>query len=342
MNRSNRKAHKQKERRDRIRREKHQSKLERAVDPGPFSDESEDASLARALPHFATERFNWELNESMGGRILEDAGEIPQFFTDADLEAARASKNPKFRAQMLAFDAMEADSPLEAVALAREALKIDPNCVDALATVANDPRNTIGQRIAGLRLALAAAEAELGPDFAEKYKGEFWIDHVTRPYMRTRFDLAMELQQGNEREALAHLEGLLELEPDDSLGVRDILIGTYLLTGNRKGQKRLLDQFDDGFFAMFNWSRVLYEFVGGDLERAREALDRARAHNPHVEPYLLGKPAPQHVPELYSIGEPSEAQQVAFFTAVAWRETPGAVAWLRAQTVGNAAAKGTR
>ena len=338
MNRGYRKAHKQKLRRERIRLEKHQSRMERAQS-GPELplrddlDKTED--LPRPFPHFTSERFFRELDELKGDRVFESAEELNVFLSEVQskqlhLDLRKTSTNPKFQAEMIAYDAMESEDIEESIKLAREALEIDPLCVQALTIAANDPRHSEQRKVTDLRHAIEVGEAELGPDFREKYKDQFWKDHETRPYMRALFDLAMALQgSGKRAEAVAELEGILALDPDDALGVRDILMGTYMLTSDREGQRRLLDIFGDGFWGMFSWGRVFYEWNGGDRERAREALARARAQNPYVEPYLTGaKPLPEHLPASYAPKQPSEAQQIAFFTALAWLETPGIGAWL--------------
>jgi hypothetical protein len=66
-------------------------------------------------------------------------------------------------AQQIAFEAMEAESEAQARKLAKRALKLDPDCVDALAVMNNDlDARTIRESIAGLRKAVAACERSLG------------------------------------------------------------------------------------------------------------------------------------------------------------------------------------
>ncbi|HMB02494.1 MAG TPA: hypothetical protein VKP69_01995, partial [Isosphaeraceae bacterium] len=61
-------------------------------------------------------------------------------------------------------------------------------------------------------------------------------------------------------------------------------------------------------------------------------LDEARKVNPHVPPFLLGEePMPSDPPPSYSPGDRDEAVLYAAGGLSAWKETPGAITWLRSR-----------
>ena len=64
----------------------------------------------------------------------------------------------KNEAQQIAFDAMEAESEAEARKLAKRALGLDPDCVDALVVMTGLDSHSPRELIEGLRRAVAAGE----------------------------------------------------------------------------------------------------------------------------------------------------------------------------------------
>ena len=236
----------------------------------------------------------------------------------------------KEEAQELAFDAMEADTPAQARKLAKRALALDPECVDALVLLTGLDARSPRKAIEGLQKAVQAGERSLGPDFIRENKGHFWLILETRPWMRAMQQLA-DLLRGEELydEAIRIYERMIELNPNDNQGVRDPLLGLYLAVGNLKAAARLLKQYEKDSMANFEWGRVLERFLADDLTAAAKALAKARACNPHVELYLTGrKPIPEFLPEMYSMGSEEEAILCMDNLALAWSKHADALFWL--------------
>jgi tetratricopeptide (TPR) repeat protein len=233
-------------------------------------------------------------------------------------------------AQDLAYGAMEASTKARAIALARQALAKDPDCVDAIVTLTMATERSAEGAIAGLERAVAAGERSLGPQFFEENKGHFWGILETRPYMRARYELADLLwEQGREEEAIGHLEALLELNPNDNQGVRDTLLGEYLTTNNLGGARRLLAQYGKDGSAVFQWGRVLERIFTGDFSGAKRALKRAREANRFVELFVTGeKLFPPDSPELYSFGSEEEAVICLEALGEACANHPEGMVWL--------------
>lgn len=242
-----------------------------------------------------------------------------------DAEAER-----KDEAQQIAFDGMEAGSEAEARKLAKRALRLDPDCVDALVLMNDLDAQTRMQRIEGLKKAVEVGERSIGAKFIQENKGHFWLLLETRPWMRALDRLATELKEaGLNPDAIKIFEKMLELNPNDNQGVRDPLLGLYLTVNDLKGAGGLLKQYEDDALANFAWGRVLERFLAGDHTGAEAALEVARAANRHVELYLTArKPLPEDPPEMYSPGSEEEAVLLLSNLGDAWAAHKEAAFWL--------------
>lgn len=241
-----------------------------------------------------------------------------------------AEADKKVNAQQFAFDAMEADSEAAARNLAKRALRLDPDCVDALVLMNDLDAPTRMARIEGLKKAVEAGERALGAKFIQNNKGHFWLLLETRPWMRALGRLATELKEARlNLDAICIYEQMLELNPNDNQGVRDPLLGLYLTVSDLKGAGKLLKKYEDDALANFAWGRVLERFLAGDRAGAKAALEIARAANRHVELYITArKPLPEDPPEMYSSGSEEEAVLLLSNLGDAWAAHKEATFWL--------------
>ncbi|MBN1477331.1 hypothetical protein JXA47_11305 [Candidatus Sumerlaeota bacterium] len=240
---------------------------------------------------------------------------------------------PEEDARELAYRAMEATDLETAVAMAMAALEIDLCCVDAMTVLAQVSSRTDKERIEHLGMVVDRARVLLGEEFFEKHRGEFWRVLETRPYMRARQQLA-DLLWLKRRfdEAIAHFEGMLDLNPDDNQGVRAMLLSSYLTVGNLGGARRLFREYSREDTAFFLWGRVLERLLAGDERAARSALATARRDNPFVQDFLIGKRRRgNHPPSLFEAGDEDEARCCAFVLGPAWKRHREAKRWLKAQ-----------
>ncbi len=177
---------------------------------------------------------------------------------------------------------------------------------------------------------MQAGERSLGPKFFAENKGYFWGVLETRPYMRARLDLAQSLlTTGRTEDAVRHSEALVELNPNDNQGVRDILLGCYLSRDNLAGAQRLLHDYQENATAIFAWGRVLQRFLSGDLPGAQRALRKARRQNRFVEKYLtFQRPLQADMPESYALGSDEEAIICLTYLSGARADHPLATRWL--------------
>ena len=244
MSRSRINLSKARARRERIRLQKH-SAVKKSPEP------ADEEALPPGFDHYAAERSTGLISRLTHGREFASLDELNAFLAEnvrgrnLDDMASSLPEDPKWRAQDIAYNAMNQASGEAAERLAREALAIDPGCIDALCVLA-DRLPGAEERVAELRRIISAAEEAFGADFMRESKGHFWDIHETRPYMRVRLDLAMALLATDAPEdAMREMEALLELNPGDNQGVRQLLVPIALM-GDLPLAGRLLNELFPG------------------------------------------------------------------------------------------------
>jgi hypothetical protein len=249
------------------------------------------------------------------------AGAVPGF-----------APRPTGPADALLDQAARAASPERAAELCRQAIAAAPDCVDAYMMLAD----LTPSRPEALRLheqAVAAGERALGPQLFQEQAGHFWGLLETRPYMRARQALAYSLwMAGRREEAIAHLQEMLRLNPNDNQGLRYIL-ANWLLDQNRDAEAAaLVQQYDSDSTAAWAYTRALLGFRRErDTPETRQLLQEAKKKNKYVPDYLLGeKLLPVEHPDSYILGQDSEAVAYAGGALPVWRATAGAVDWAQA------------
>jgi len=322
-------------RRDRIRRQKHAQRVAASAPPRPAPEP--------LLKHpFASERSLREIHALLEGRKFASTDEANAHLAELTREgriSERASAckgdDPKWRAQNLAYDALETDDLIEALRLTSEALKLDPDCTDAQRLMVSLAPATAENKLHLMREVVENAERNLGEDFFREHAGDFWQNVFTRPYMRAKQHLGELLAETGQRaEAIAVYERMLELNPHDNQGMRFPLLGLYLAANRPGDASRLMENYpgEEKVLGSAAWARVLEQWLSGNPDGAEAALARARKVNPFAERYLSGaRPLPEEAPEYYRPGEESDAQVCARELAPAVESHPDFRSWLRAR-----------
>ena len=299
------------------------------------STKSHAKKKVSGLPPSALELIGPQINELLENNPDLTIGDLQALFASMigpsphdDLNDAEA--DARSEANLLALDAMEADSDIQARKLAKRALKLDPDCVDALLLLADLDARTPLELIEARKKAVSAGKRSLGERFIRENKGYFWGLLETRPYMRAMERLADMLRlTGIALDAIQLYEEMLELNPNDNQGIRYPLLGLYLETGDLKNAGRLLKKYKGDPSANMAWARVLLRFLSGDLEGATASLQMARYANRYVELYLtLRKELPREMPEMYELGSDEEAVLCLTYLSGAWAKQIEAGRWL--------------
>jgi len=242
-------------------------------------------------------------------------------------------ETPAERAQDLVYRAMDEPSPAKARKLAEQALKLDPDCVDAMVIRAQSRKLSMDEYIAELRAAVKAGERALGEERFRKDRGHFWGLLETRPYMRARRELAMALAADDKlRDAADAFEGMLDLNPNDNQGVRDYLLGIYLALNDLDGAASLFRQYEEDGSAVFAWGRVFLLMLLGERAEAAKALETAFLVNPWPAKVFFGSQPPQDPPS-WGIGDEDEGEHAAVALLPAVVEHPDVLVWIAKESM---------
>ncbi len=289
--------------------------LRRGIEPEPRATEHAIWRIHQHLKHHPP------ANEEEMRRAIEP------FMGRAPGEIEFKPQTPLEEAQEICYQAFDALGRRR-FQLAREALRICPDCADAHVLVA--------ERCAGVDeaheqyvRAVDAGSRSLGPEAFREDEGRFWGEIDTRPYMRARSGLAECLESlGRTDEAAGHYQEMLRLNPDDNQGIRYRLLPILLRSGRDEEAEELLDRYEEEVAAMWAYGRALLAFRrGGDGDEARSLLAWAAKVNAYVPHLLCGEP-PADMPTMFAPGSREEAIRCALQQHAAWKETPGALEWL--------------
>jgi hypothetical protein len=298
-----------------------------AEDLDSYEEDNEDGPVIQMGGSMATERVMQEVLEEIKEQDFNNIEEINDFLSKK-LFSATSSKL-KDDAQSLLFDAFEAEGP-ERYRLAEKALKQNPNLVDAYNILAEDA-DSLEEAIQMYEKGMWIGQKELGKAFFKENKGHFWLIFETRPFMRAKYNYAMALLElGKPNEAIAQFEELLDLNENDSQGVRYSLVIAYIERGDLQKASGLLKQFEEDS-AQFHYNTLLLELLkNGFSAKAKTLLKTAKENNKYVLPYLNErKRLPKAIPDYYGFGDEDEAIVYADAHLHLWRMIEGLKDWLK-------------
>jgi tetratricopeptide (TPR) repeat protein len=244
---------------------------------------------------------------------------------------AKKALSSKEKAQDLLYTAWDEPSSIKRIQLANQALDLYPNSADAYNILAENDAGNLKEAAQYFKQGILVGEKELGEAFIKKNKGHFWGITSTRPYMRAKLGYANTCSQmGKEQEAIQHYTELLELNPNDNQGVRDMLSLSYLETEQWKKAADLHKKYQEDASASLNYDRVLVEYgLHGITTKLNKLLSSAIQQNPHVTSYLIGKKRiPRELPEYIGFGDDNEAISYAHTHRHLWKNKSELVNYL--------------
>ena len=168
----------------------------------------------------------------------------------------------------------------------------------------------------------------LPPDFEAFIE---WDHHANRPFLRAAFGMALcQLKLGRTEDGLSMLGRVLAWNPDDDQGVRLILGSEYLRAG-RVDEARSFFDTEASQYPAYRYELALLLFRQEDFVAAATALRLVFLENGYIAEVLCGSPDPLPVGVLHSHGfeMPRAAKDYVSDYGDMWRETPGAITFLR-------------
>jgi tetratricopeptide (TPR) repeat protein len=300
-----------------------------APKPPPFSRLGMDQTMANLQKLLADKDFESidEINAFLHQTLEARGGQLPEFEPATPLEQAQA----------LVAQAYELTSPTRRRELARQALALSADCADAYSLLAELEPTPI-RRLEWLDQGAAAGRRALGDDAFRELAGHFWGHVETRPFMRAYAGVAeLSWALGDRARAIEIYGDMLRLNPNDNQGVRYMFATCLLEDRTPRAQaalQELLNRFPDDGAANWAYNRALlfFQLKGQPTDMANQALRDAMEANIHVPPLLLGeKQLPREIPQYVGMGDVNEAVEYVAFAHDAWRQTSGALPWLRKQ-----------
>ena len=246
--------------------------------------------------------------------------EIQKFMQSINREELEFEDTPEFKSDDLLEEAYEAETEEEARKLAKKALEVYPDNIDAQTFLANMEEKPIN-RLKKLDWAIENARKILEEKgFFEKDNiGDFWMIVETRPYMRARnFKVEILMFLGRYREATKECEELLELCESDNIGIRYKLIGLYCFLEEFDKCEKLFKKYnEDSAFMLLPMSIMYYK--KGDYKKAEKMLNRLDEENPYIIDSIQNNGIYGELVEYYEPGSEDEADLVRmeFFYLIA-------------------------
>ena len=243
----------------------------------------------------------------------------------------RQGEDALHTAQEFMYDAWEATTRTQRIALAGKALASSPLCADAYVLLAEETARSVSEALDLYRKGVEAGELAVGTEAFEHDVGHFWGRLETRPYMRARSGLAQALWASGEREdAIAHYRAMLRLNPNDNQAIRYLLAACCLEMERYDELDALLEDYAGDRCAAWTYTQALAAFRRtGDTKRSRDLLAQAIQWNRHVPACLLGRrKLPRTPPDYITVGGEDEAIEYLRDFGAGWAQTPGALVWL--------------
>lgn len=180
----------------------------------------------------------------------------------------------------------------------------------------------------------ARAEAILGASLGGRRLHLLWVFVENRPALRLLVHRVSLLEAEDPPAAVALIERLLALNPEDNHGLRGQLVEHRLRQGDDEGALAVMDAYPHDVLPDLPWGRVLAHYRRGELGRALGALAEAHRRTPRVGAALVStatrRPsADPDGPYGYVSGGAAEAEAYAATMGDVWASVPGLLEWVR-------------
>lgn len=241
------------------------------------------------------------------------------------------------QARSLCKQAEQAESELQKVDLAREALKLWEGCPDAhliFANITDTPRSARRH----FERALSLAREAIGEEELEEWAGELAHHEHGFSYLRALDGLALlgiHSEEGapEAEDAAYYLREILRLDGYDHLGAAHTLLAHLIALADEVADEEAIELVEayPCQCTQYLYSEALLAYRL-DLEEAGDLAQDAILTDPYAAMYLLGMlelPDSPPAPERLEDDARARAAMYAALAADSWQATPGALQWLR-------------
>ena len=219
------------------------------------------------------EQFDFENEEQM-------EKEMQKFIQNLNNNEIEFEEEPRFQSDDLLEEAYNATSKTKAIKLAKQALEIYPDNIDAECFIAEFEENQI-KKLSKMEAIIEKAKKILEKDnmFEQENMGHFWGMIETRPYMRARnrkITILMDL--GRYTEAIKECEKLYKKFNEYSAFMLFPMVIMYFKKGEYKKSKKILKDVQEvnshiikilkNDIAMLENSEDIEYYAPGSIEEA--------------------------------------------------------------------------
>ncbi|MEP3436127.1 MAG: hypothetical protein ABJN75_05005 [Hoeflea sp.] len=174
-------------------------------------------------------------------------------------------------AENIIIEAWEAGTPAQRVKLARKALSVDLNAIDAY-NILGIHAPTLAEKIALFREATVIGEQLFAP-LLDDEEMEWWGFIGTRPWMRAQHNLGLALLEAQDLDgAISVFKFLIALNQNDNQGIRYLLLRISAETGNYDDCRILFGIYPDDFSIEFPATKLLIEMSKAKPKKNLAAL----------------------------------------------------------------------
>ena len=222
-----------------------------------------------------------ELNEALHSYMLQYNAQIMQ---------GNRSNTPETADDFLEL-AEEADNQKKALKYAKQALKLEPDNIDAQTAVAVNSASTVEATVEKLKAVYTSATEQIKEQglLVDDNIGHFWLITETRPYMRLLDTYADTLYNcGKMKLAAKILAEMIRLCESDNLGARYTLMHIYCHLEDEKSAQELAKKFpdDDSVQMLLPLSMLYYRL--DDLKKAASYLRKIKSTNEDAVDFFTG------------------------------------------------------
>lgn len=226
--------------------------------------------------HEYMEQFDFENEEQM-------EKEMQKFIQKLNNKEIEFEDEPRFQSDDLLEEAYNTTSKTKAIKLAKQALEIYPDNIDAQCFIAEFEENQI-KKLSKMEAIIEKAKIILEKDnvFEQENIGHFWGMIETRPYMRARnrkITILMDL--GRYTEAIKECEEMLNLCENDNLGIRYTLMGLYCILEKFEECEKLYKKFNE-YSAFMIFPMAIMYFKKGDYKKSKKFLKDLQEVNSNI------------------------------------------------------------